>query len=330
MSALTSATESPRLKLKPGLQFYPCGDLFHAFDPATSRHFRMGPQEVEWLNLLDGCRSIDSLRDHIPQEHFEEFVSRVERLELLDGRSSPTRRDVFRLKLPIVDPNPMLDSIGALLVPFRTALNRCSPFLLLLNLVLVSTQIAHARHLLSAIHPTLSGFVFYGAALLIMGFVHESSHAIVARSFGVNVPSLGIMLLYLQPAFYADVSGIGLLREHGPRINVLLAGVMANNLLLTVSLIAFVLAPVNFGAYVGYFALMNATAILLNLIPFIESDGYFILQELLAAAASSSSGGGGRATSGQFRSPLFSGASAVFSAAASKRRVLTWKRKMMR
>jgi putative peptide zinc metalloprotease protein len=268
--------------LKRGIEFFPIDvGLYHVFDPSTSKHFRMGQQEVQWLRLLDGERSTEALRDHIPFEYFDGFFAAAARLNLLEGLRPQRKFDLFKIKIPLNNPNSLLDKMGRFTVLYRVLLNRLSAFLFLLNLTVLLILGRKAVTSLGSVHFSAWVVVFYLAAILLIAFCHEGSHSIVAKSYGVNVPAVGFLLLYLQPAFYADVSGIGLIQRRRPRINVLLAGVMANNVLVSISLFLFFLLRDPLRIYMLYFIWMNVIIILMNLIPFVEYDGYYILQELL-------------------------------------------------
>lgn len=43
--------------------------------------------------------------------------------------------------------------------------------------------------------------------------IHELSHTIAARHYGVNVPEIGIMLYFFIPCAYTNISGINLLKS---------------------------------------------------------------------------------------------------------------------
>ena len=276
------ATMPERPALKRGIEFFPIdGGIYHVYDPSTSKHFRMGRQEVQWLSLLDGKRSIAALRDHIPLEYFNSFFAAATRLELLESRRRSRRFDLFKIKLPLTNPNLLLNKLGRFPVVYRVMLNYVCPLLFLLNLAMLAILGRSAVDSLGSFHFSVWTVLFYVAALLAIGFCHEGSHSLVAKSYGVNVPAVGLLLFYLQPAFYADVSGIRLLQRRGARINVLLAGVMANNLLISVALVLSFLLQGTARVYDLYFMWMNVLILAVNLIPFVEYDGYYVLQELL-------------------------------------------------
>lgn len=281
LASNTLRTNSLHPKLKSKVRFFSTdGGLYHVYDPTTSKHFRMGEQEVSWLKLLDGQRSKEELEGLIPAEYFEKFFLQATRMELLEGPKSKKKFDYFKIKIPLANPNAFLDKLGERAVVYRKLLNMTAPVFLGLNILfIVQTSGAMA----DALSGSFSwwNLVFYPIAVFLLAFAHESSHAIVAKSFGVNVPAVGAMLFYFQPAFFADVTGIKFLKSHTHRINVMLAGIMANNLLISAAIPVYIALEGRGGArYALYFIAINSVLLLINLIPFVEYDGYYVLLEL--------------------------------------------------
>lgn len=268
--------------LKSDLQLFPFeGELFHVYDPATSRHFKMGRQEVSWLRLLDGTRSVAELSQSIPQEHFDDFLSQLGRLSLLSDTAKKHRFNPLKIQWRLLHPNDWLNRVSAGAVLYRQLLTVFSLPLIAVNVLLLLLQWPLLQAAIARIRFSLASVIAYLITILVIGLVHEFSHALVAKSRGANVPSIGVMLFYLQPAFFADISGISLLSNRAHRIDALLAGVRANNLLITIAFFGFFLTR---GLHVAdYFAmaiLLNALLSLFNLIPFVEYDGYYVLLEL--------------------------------------------------
>jgi multidrug resistance efflux pump len=115
------------------------------------------------------------------------------------------------------------------------------------------------------------------------GFFHELGHAMACKKFGGNVREAGLLFYFFLPAFYADVSSASAFRNKTHKIIVGLAGVY---LQLFVSALAMLLwyflvpqSPLyNFLVLLigagGFFAI-------LNFIPLIKLDGYYILCDWL-------------------------------------------------
>lgn len=270
-------------KIKQGLEFFPFeGDCFHVYDPAASRHFKMGQQEVSWLRLLDGTRSLDDLKPHIAHEHFDDFFRHLGRMGLLEGANQKRKFDIFKLKFRLLRPNAWLDRVSGTAALYRQLLTIFFFPLAVLNGLLLALQWQPMQKALLSLHVGWQVVVSYLLTITIVGFIHEFSHAMVAKSRGANVPSIGLMLFYLQPAFFADISGIGFLRNRTHRIEALLAGIQANNVLITFSFFMFFLARgTGLEPYIALAIALNAILTIYNLIPFVEYDGYYVLLELI-------------------------------------------------
>ena len=112
-------------------------------------------------------------------------------------------------------------------------------------------------------------------------FWHESGHALTCKHFGRRVRKAGMMFYFGMPAFFVDVSDMWM-APRGPRIVVSLAGPFVNIILggvlamivavLPLSTVTQMLFQAAFVAYLGA---------LLNLIPLLELDGYYVLVDWL-------------------------------------------------
>jgi putative peptide zinc metalloprotease protein len=128
----------------------------------------------------------------------------------------------------------------------------------------------------------------YGLGILVLVlantfvlFWHESGHALTCKHFGRRVRKAGMMFYFGMPAFFVDVSDMWM-APRGPRILVSLAGPIVNVILGGVLAITVALLPpatvtqllfqAAFVAYLGA---------LLNLIPLLELDGYYVLVDWL-------------------------------------------------
>jgi|GEM_PF-3492602 len=272
------------LKLKSNLQFFSAGNgLFHVYDPTSMKHFKIGSQEAGWLRLLNGSHTREQLKAHIPEEFLEKFLEQVEKLGLVEAAGAKMRFDLLKMKFKLFDSNEALTRMGDSTVIARKFLKLSLILFVLLNVFITVYDMSAISGIVTSFTFQYPMIPFYIGAILLIGLLHETAHAVVAKSYGVHVPNIGFMLLYLHPAFYSDISGIHLLTSKRERINTLVAGMITNNMLIAVGLLLFhvtyAFAP-GAALYFLLFAVMNTALIMVNVLPFVEYDGYYILMNL--------------------------------------------------
>lgn len=107
---------------------------------------------------------------------------------------------------------------------------------------------------------------------------HEFFHLIFAINRGACVPEIGVMIYYLSPSGFSDLTQINFFKEKSSKIICLLAGLLFNFTLLVFSLLIFLIFDLQIFQYIF---LTNLVAIVINLGFYIKLDGYYILQILL-------------------------------------------------
>jgi len=131
--------------------------------------------------------------------------------------------------------------------------------------------------------PGALALSWLAAALAVV--VHEYAHALTCRHFGGRVPSLGVGLLFGLPMAYSDLTASHAFPERWKRIAVLLAGSAGTAAVLAAAAWCAYLAPpggVLAGAMAVTLTWQALFGLVVNLLPFVKLDGYFILAELLS------------------------------------------------
>jgi putative peptide zinc metalloprotease protein len=144
------------------------------------------------------------------------------------------------------------------------------------------------RLLLSGAYPLSSatgslglGVIILVVATYTMNFFHECGHALSCKAHGRRVPKGGLMFYYGSPAWYVDTTDIWMAPKRarlivsfaGPATDLVMSGLVA---VVVTLLPGWSPSPVLFQvALVGYLG------VLLNLAPFLELDGYFLLMDWL-------------------------------------------------
>ncbi len=126
----------------------------------------------------------------------------------------------------------------------------------------------------------------YGFLLLllldyVMVFVHELGHALVLVHHGRRIKSAGFMIYFGAPAFFVESTDVLLLPKK-TRLAQSAAGPFADMVVAAVaSLVAWAYPEWVLSETLYKFAVLNYISILMNLIPLLELDGYWLLAEAI-------------------------------------------------
>lgn len=110
--------------------------------------------------------------------------------------------------------------------------------------------------------------------------LHELSHAVVAAKYGLSARRISISIYLFTPIIYITIPGIYTL-PRGKRLLVHSAGIITNILIFSVSAISLVFTNGTLKEIVLLIAFNNLGLIVMNLVPFLPLDGYFILVNIL-------------------------------------------------
>jgi putative peptide zinc metalloprotease protein len=131
---------------------------------------------------------------------------------------------------------------------------------------------------------TFADLVEFWWLLLVIGFVHESAHGLTCKHFGGEVHSMGLMFLYLTPAFYVDVTETWVSAGRLQRLATIIAGIWVEMMLCGVATLVWINTQP--GEWVHDFSyklilLTGIAVVVINLNPLIKLDGYYFLAEWL-------------------------------------------------
>ncbi|GAA1092570.1 daptide biosynthesis intramembrane metalloprotease [Nocardiopsis metallicus] len=255
-------------------------------------YYRVGADAARLAKALDGSRDSTALASHLgwPEVAVTEGVSRFDKLNLIDDgtAAAPSAAPLINFVPPLtiqftlVRPAALMDRLHPLI---RVSANRYTAALALLvsvgGLLALAAQSADlGRALSSPLPPAVYASVI--AAFLISTSLHEMGHAATLNYYGGRPSRMGVMLFYLTPAFFCDVSDGWRLNHRYQRVRVAMAGVATQMIIAGGASIAalFVTSPgVQNGVLV--FALVSYVAGILNFLPFVKLDGYIALMSHL-------------------------------------------------
>jgi len=125
------------------------------------------------------------------------------------------------------------------------------------------------------------GFIVLIVLDYVMVFCHELGHALVVVHNGRRIRSAGFQIYFGSPAFFVESSD-GLMMDRNQQIMESFAGPFAQLVLAGIASIVAWSFPGWILAETMYkFAVLNYLVVIMNLIPLLELDGYYILADLI-------------------------------------------------
>jgi putative peptide zinc metalloprotease protein len=131
---------------------------------------------------------------------------------------------------------------------------------------------------------TFSDLVEFWLMLMVIGFIHESSHGLTCKHYGGEVHSMGLMFLYLTPAFYVDVTESWISASRLQRMATIIAGIWIEMMVCGVAVLIW--TNTQQGVWLHEFCyklilLTGVAVVVINLNPLIKLDGYYFFTEWL-------------------------------------------------
>lgn len=264
---------------------------------ASGRYVRLGGAETRYLlqklhtaQTLPGLEQAQTLAE--PQQKvLDEKFDQWGFLQPAEGQAAGKKPlDLTKIKLVECNVERVIHRVYPVYSKFFTRKSLILFFLLLLACVgIVVYSVAQALSGTVVEEPAITiqfswGDIAITAVLLLFSLAaHELAHAVVCKKYGGEVKSMGLLLFFLVPCFYCDVTDVYKIPSPKHRARVALAGVYVNAFLgVAFLLLAFVLTL--FGRVVlpfYYFALSNLVVSVYNLIPLVKLDGYWFLSAVL-------------------------------------------------
>jgi putative peptide zinc metalloprotease protein len=129
---------------------------------------------------------------------------------------------------------------------------------------------------------TFSDLFEFWWMLMVIGFIHESAHGLTCKHYGGEVHSMGLMFLYLTPAFYVDVTESWISASRLQRLATIIAGIWVEMILCGIAVIVW--TNTQPGEWIHEFCyklilLTGVAVIVINLNPLIKLDGYYFFAE---------------------------------------------------
>jgi CRP-like cAMP-binding protein/Zn-dependent protease len=270
-------------------------------------HYRLPLNELPLLRKMDGSRSVKELvleefdaSGDLDPDAVTDLVRTLYEGNFLEQRYRDVDELVTRAMNPVTERRRRARTFAKTLTIEWTDANRVvqwlydhglrfafsKPIVALEALVAVAGVIVFVR-LVASGDFTIGGaslaasFIVLWVLDYFSVFIHELGHALVVVRNGRRIKSAGFMIYFGSPAFFVDGSD-GLMMDRRQQILSSFAGPFAEMVLASASALIVWWFPDWFLARTLFTAAaLNYYLILMNLIPLLELDGYFILADVI-------------------------------------------------
>jgi putative peptide zinc metalloprotease protein len=134
-------------------------------------------------------------------------------------------------------------------------------------------------------HKSFLDFAEFWFLLFGLGFIHETAHGLTCKHYGGEVHSMGLMFLYLTPAFFVDVTESWISATKVQRLATIIAGIWIEMTICGFAMIVWTnTQPGQFLHDFMYKVILitGLAVVVMNLNPLLKLDGYYFLTEAIA------------------------------------------------
>ncbi len=316
-SLVSSSARRLPVRMRPDLsarrQRYLGRSYWVVKDPVGLHYFRFQDEEYAILQMFDGEKSLDEIKDQFeaefpPQkitlEELQQFLGMLHRSGLVivgvpgQGHQLRKRRDerrrkeilgalsnVLCIRFKGFDPERLLNwlypKVAWFFHPFTMI---CCVLLALSALMLVLSEFDVFRSKLPGFYQFFSVHNAFWLAITlgVTKVLHEFGHGLSCKHFGGECHEMGIMILVLTPCLYCNVSDSWMLPSKWKRAFIGAAGMYVELVMASVATYVWWFSEPgllnNLALNIMFIA--SVSTILFNANPLLRYDGYYILSDL--------------------------------------------------
>ena len=283
-------------------------------EPVGLNYFRFQDEEYAILQMINGYRSLDEIKEKFEEEfppqkitleELQQFLGMLHRSGLIvaavpgQGRQLRQRRDerrrkeilgamtnVLCIRFKGIDPERALNWLYPKLKWFfSTFVFACCILLAFSALSLVLIEFDVFRSKLPGFRDFFSptNAVFLAVTLGVTKVLHEFGHGLMCKHFGGECHEMGVMILVLTPCLYCNVSDSWMLPSKWHRAAIGAAGIYVEITLASISTFVWWFTEPGLLHYLclNIMFISSVSTILFNANPLLRYDGYYILSDLV-------------------------------------------------
>jgi putative peptide zinc metalloprotease protein len=287
-------------------------------DPVARSYYKFVPSEWDLYVLFDGQRTPEQIVDEynkkypfegIDEELLDSYRANLKEMELIELGSSEKNlmlmerirsqrkmraegtgkwSNLFYVTFSAWDPDRIFNRIVPYLRFFWTktflVVSLIAIFLMLIVNIIKWDEFAHGTiALYSFTNKSLWELLVFIFLMTVTGALHEIGHGLTLKNFGGEVHQVGILLFYLTPAFYCDVSDSYVLNRKD-RLWVTFAGTYTELVLCSIATFVWFFAVPGTLLYDFAFQVIlfsGISSFFINMNPLVKLDGYYALMDTL-------------------------------------------------
>lgn len=272
-------------------------DIPLVYDPVSGSYHRISEAGETILTWLDGARTREELAAlmaggrtqdaPLAREKLDRFLGSLHDVGLLKGSDpAPGLSRRGRFQTSMLMPRFVISrSLPTLLEPLARGLRKRNTRLLFGSAGLVSLVgfALGIYALISSVPPILEmlgpAFIIAACLQIMVMFVHETAHTLVAQVLRVPVRGLGVALLfYFMPLAYVDRTDAYRVRGRQGRIALALAGIVSDGWFTGLAGIVALTTTGPVQHVAAFFLFLQVCGLVVNTNPLLPSDGYAAIE----------------------------------------------------
>jgi putative peptide zinc metalloprotease protein len=273
--------------LSESIEFNQLSDDEYILSNVQDRHYiKINKDVYQALSLIDGDKKLELISGEL-KERYDKEISTKQLYDLLYGKLIPYGiLKGFEDKVKPYKKPPYL-KLSFIIINEKTLNHIVNKFHFLFHKKVAITTLFAAIAFISAVFylkldvyrtfDVQSCFVYFVVLMALSVTFHEIGHATAASYFGANHGGIGGGFYLFKPVYYADVTDIWRLKKT-QRIIVNLAGIYFELLFSSVLLLIGLIVD---NYMFTFIPLVISVSTLFNLNPFMRSDGFWVISDLI-------------------------------------------------
>ena len=308
-----------RLRVRPDLQIFEQkyeGKIYHVVkDPVCLRYYRFNKQEYFVFSLFDGKHTMEEVQksfedefkpQRLEHQDLEGFARQLVTAGLVQNEQPGAGKHLFQrrakqrrlrrlasvtnilyLKLPVFDPDRILTWMFQYLWWIFT------PLFFVLSVSFMLAAIVHVALHFDTFYAKLPAYqeffaintvLYMWISLGIVKVIHEFGHGLSCKAFGGECHEMGVLLMCLSPALYANVTDAWTLADKWKRIIISFAGIYVELCIAAAATFVWwytAAYPVANNIALAVMVLCSVSTVVFNANPLMRFDGYYMMADWL-------------------------------------------------